>query len=123
MMTKEQLIQYKTSNSLFEDTCKRIAEEMERVDPDWKFIRQFQYYDDEIECDGEEHWAYGGYEHYTKWFPTSLLTSSEEELKKYVDELVAEKEREEEKERKAKEAIDYKRELAEYERLKKKFGN
>ena len=41
-----------------------------------------------VYCHGHEYWSYGGHEEYEEYFPTILLTYTEEEVKKYVDNLL-----------------------------------
>ena len=83
-MTEEEV---KTLESLYNEflaKCKKICEELERLDGGYGHCDKFMPMGDDVYCHGHEYWSYG-FEEHEKSFPTILLTYTEEELKDYVD--------------------------------------
>ena len=119
-MTDEEV---KTLESLYNEflaKCKKICEELERLDGGYGHCDKFMPMGDDVYCHGHEYWSYG-FEEHEKSFPTILLTYTEEELKDFVDaHLTFAKRAQEKKERLEKEKKE-KEEMAEYQRLKEKF--
>lgn len=120
-MTEEEV---KTLESLYNEflsKCLKICEELKRLELGYGYCNEFTPMGDDVYCHGDEYWPYGGHQEYEKYFPTILLTYTEEELKSFVDaHLTFAKRAQEKKERLEKEKKE-KEEMAEYERLKEKF--
>ena len=93
-MTKDEVKNYIELNDKFIDACEHVKEFMRQYDKDYNDV-----YD---------------------WI--ELLTYTDEELQKHVDNLIKKREKEEEKQRKQKEKEERDRDLAELKRLQKKYG-
>lgn len=120
-MTEEKLKEFEDLYNEFLTKCKKVCEELKRLERGYGYCDEFTPMGDDVYCHGHEYWPYGGHEEHEKYFPTILLTYTREEIKNYVDNLLTlAKQEREEKERLEKEKKE-KREMAEYQRLKEKF--
>lgn len=121
IMTKEEFKQYSELQEKFANDVLRVTGFLKEIDPDLKFVSEFQLNNGSVETHG---WEYGMYqyseEHYG-YFDADMLTWTDDELEKYV----AKKKEEAEKERLEKEQEQQKKkdeeEFKTWERLKKKF--
>ena len=75
--------------------------------------------EDEVWCEGDEYWGYGGHEHYSGKFPALLLTLTDDEINKWIDDKLQKREEEKKRMEAAKKALD----KFEEERMIKKLSN
>ena len=113
----------------FNDACIRVCKFMKRYDSDYQIMHEFELADDDdvqpdfkISCTG---WYPCMGESVDVWgeFPVRCLYMTDDELNAYVDELIAEKQKQEELK---KQELIYQAEQSEralYEKLKEKYGN
>ena len=120
-MTKEEVKTLESLYDKFVTKCEKICEELDRVDGGYGHCDKFIPMGHDVYCHGHEYWSYGGHEEHEKYFPTILLTYTEEEVKNYVDNLLSLAEEEKRKKTERLEEEKEKKEMAEYQRLKKKF--
>jgi hypothetical protein len=121
-MTKEELTLYVALHEKFERSVDHVTTVLSKIP---KYKRDFYTYDkvwlelgydgkpDEVCTEGSDQ-----YDNYFGSFDAEMLTWSDEKLEKYVNDLLDEYKRDEEK---RKQWIEEK-ERKEYERLKQKFG-
>jgi len=126
-MTKDELFDYINLQDKFQNKCEHICSLLSSVNNSYKYLSDFEIYEEEIHGEGDEYWSYGGHEHYSEKFPLKLVYSSDKEIKKYVEEELKKKLHAEEVERRRIQKIaqerQEKKDRQEYERLKKKFEN
>ena len=67
-------------------------------------------------------WSYGGHEEHSGYFPSDFLAMSDDELLKIVEKENKEWEAEQERDNKERAAQEKERRRAQYEELKKEFG-
>ena len=120
-MTKEEFKQYSELQEKFAKDVFRVAGFLKEIDPDLKFVSEFQLDNGSVETHGWEYWAYQGSEEHYGSFDADMLTWTDDELRKYVDQI--KKGKEEERVRKEIEKARKKEEedRKEYERLKEKY--
>ena len=122
-MTNEEFKQYSELQEKFTNDVLRVTSFLKEIDPDLKFVSEFQLNKGMVETHG---WEYGKYqykeEHYGG-FDAEMLTWSDEQLLKYIDKKIKERESiaisKAELSKKQKEE----EERREYERLKEKYGD
>ena len=120
-MTKEEFKQYSELQEKFAKDVFRVIGFLKEIDAALKFVSEFQLDGDSVKTHG---WEYGSYqyseEHYS-YFDADMLTWPDEQLRKYVDEKIKEREfaaiAKAELSKKQKEE----KERQEYERLKEKY--
>lgn len=124
-MTQEQVKQLAELQNIFEDRCSEVTNILGRLD---KFYNTgfsccdtFIIDGESVCCEGDDYWKYGGHEHYVEYFDTELLSMTNEEIEKYVEEKIqikiAEKKAKDEELLKKKEAEERKQ----LEELKRKY--
>ena len=129
-MKKEELEKFKELYPLFDKEVRRVADILSNVKEYQEhdgsnpaFADKFVLEGDEVYWEGDEYWNYGGHEEHSGWFPIDYLSKTDEELRVIVDDMNAKYEEEKKKRKEAKEAILREQRKAEYEKLKKEFGN
>lgn len=121
-MKKEELEQFKKDYEKFVEDCTRVANKLSLYDKNYYgFCDQFYMEPDDVFAEGDEYWAYSGYEHHCCRFSAELLTYTDDELDAYVDGLIREREEKKLKEKKKKEEATKKEELETLNRLKEKY--
>jgi hypothetical protein len=122
-MKKEELEQFKKDYKKFVEDCTRVAGKLSLYDKDYYgFCDLFYMKDDDTVCaEGDEHWAWGGYEYHRCSFSAELLAYTDYELDDYVDGLIREREAKKLKEKRKKEEATKKKELETLKRLKEKY--
>lgn len=127
-MTQEELTQYVELYEKFENDCKRVcnilkdSKERHGSYTDIKYAERFSLADDSVEWEGDEYWSYGGHEEHSGYFPADFLTMSNDKLLKIVELENKEWEAKQEKRNKEKAAQEKEKRKAQYEELKKEFG-
>ena len=127
-MTKEELKQYSELQLKFAKDVNRVANYLGKIndDSDYSDLKFIDYYyldeDGQVYTFGEETWNYGGYEKHYGDFDAEMLTWTDDELRKYVDQIKKGKEEERVREEieKAKKKEEEERSL--WEKLNEKFG-
>lgn len=129
MMKKEELEKFKELYPLFDKEVRRVADILSNVTEYQEhdgsnpgFADKFILQGDEVYWEGDEYWAFQGHEEHSGWFPIDYLSKTDEELRAVVDDMNAKYEEEKNKKKEAKEAKLREQRKAEYERLKKEFG-
>ena len=123
-MKKITLDYYIALDKQFKKQCARVADELSRLDRNEYGYCDYFYLSDDgtyVVGEGDEYWAYGGYEHHNRIIPVKLLTYSDKQLKQYVDNKIEEWEAEQQKEKEAENQRKMECELAELARLKEKY--
>ena len=121
-MTQEEILAYEVAQNKFQHECERVCKEMSRFDRDFHYLSSFELDVDLVFGEGEDTWAYGGHEYYSKTFSADLLKMSDNELKKHVDNLIREEEEEKLKREQLKLDRQKEMELKELARLKEKYN-
>ena len=120
-MTQEEFKQYSELQEKFAKDVWRVVSFLKEIDEDLKFVSEFQLADGVVNTHG---WEYGRYqykeEHYGE-FDEEMLTWTDDELKKYVDQIKKGKEEERVREEIEKARKKEEEERREYERLKAKY--
>jgi len=120
-MTEEKVKEFENLYNEFLTKCKKVCEELQRLEGGYGYCNEFIPMGDDVYCHGHEYWSYGGHQEHEKYFPTMLLTYTEEEVKNYVDNILTLEEEEERKKAERLKEEKEKKEMAEYQRLKEKF--
>lgn len=127
-MKKEELAQYVELCEKFENECNRVCDiitnsKMRHGEyEDIRYAERFHLTDDSVAWEGDEYWSYGGHEEHSGYFPVDFLTMSDDELLKIVEKENDEWEAEQEKRKKERAAQEKEKRKAQYEELKKEFG-
>ena len=124
-MTQEQIKQLVELQNIFEERCSEVTNILVKMDKyyntSFSCCDTFRIDGEVVCCEGDEYWKYGGHEHYADYFDTKLLSMTNEEIEKYVEEKnqikLAEIKAKEEKLLKKKEAEERKQ----LEELKRKY--
>ena len=124
-MIQEQVKQLTELQNIFEERCSEVSNILGKMDKyyntGFSFCDTFRIDGETVCCEGDEYWQYGGHEHYVDYFDTKLLSMTNEEIEKYVEEKIqiklAEIKAKEEKLLKKKEADERKQ----LEELKRKY--
>ena len=124
-MTREQIKQLAELQNIFEERCSEVTNILGKMDKYYKTgfrcCDTFRIDGECVCCEGDEYWKYGGHEHYVEYFDAELLSMTNEEIEKYVEEKIqikiAEQKAEEERLLKKKEAEERKQ----LEELKRKY--
>ena len=117
---------FKSDYAKFIKNCQRVAEKLSRYDNDEYGYCDIFYLDENLEnvcSEGDEYWAYGGYERHNCEFPIKFLFYTDEELDAYVDGLIKKREDEHAKSKREIEEKTKEMELAELKHLKEKYEN
>ena len=112
-MNLQTIEKYRELEDEFYSECFRICNEMKRYDSHFEHLDKFELYGDEIK---------GTDDNYFKMIPIKWLTMSDNEFKKYVDELIAEEEAIDLEIKKRYEGKQREKDLVEFKRLKEKLG-
>ena len=99
----------------------RIENSWDWRERSYKCADTFEIANDEVEFTGDEYWGYSGHEKHSGEFPLKFIYTSDEEIKKYVSDTLAERECKQRRLEAEAELLKLERERAEYEMLKKKF--
>lgn len=91
-MTQEQVKQLAELQNIFEERCSEVTNILGKMDK--YYNTGFSYCDtyridgEVVCCEGDEYWQYGGHEHYVDYFDVKLLSMTNEEIEKYVEEKI-----------------------------------
>lgn len=127
-MTQEELTQYAELCEKFKNECNRVcgiitnSKKRHGEYEDIRYAKKFRLSDGSVVWEGDEYWNYGGHEEHSGDFPSDFLTMSDEELRKIVEKENEEWEAKQERRNKEKAAKEKERRKAQYEELKKEFG-
>ena len=124
-MTQEQVKQLAELQNIFEERCSEVTNILGKMDKYYNTgyfcVDTFRIDGGVVCCEGSEYWQNGGYEHYYEIFDAKLLSMTNEEIEKYVEEKIqikiAEQKAKEEELLKKKEA----KERKQLEELKRKY--
>ena len=126
-MTQKELSDYILLQDIFQRRCEEVCGLLIPLNDSYNYLSDFEIYSDpdEVWGEGDEYWSYGGHEHHSQKFPSNFLWKDDEEIKQYVEDELKRREQEKEAERlriqRIQEEAKEKRDIEEYERLKKKF--
>jgi len=121
-MTKDEFKQYSELQEKFAKDVFRVVGFLKEIDADLKFVSEFQLNDGSVTTHGWEYWAYQGSEEHYGIFDADMLTWTDDELKKYVEQIKRGKEEERCREEIEKTRKKEEEERKEFERLKAKYG-
>lgn len=122
-MTKEEFNQYSELQEKFAKDVFRVVSFLKEIDENLKFVSEFQLLDDgSIQTHGWEYWAFQGSEEHYGEFDAEMLTWTDDELRKYVDQVKKEKEEERAREEIEKIRMNEEAERSLWEKLNEKFG-
>ena len=99
----------------------RVIGFLKEIDEDLKFVSEFQLDDGMVYTHGWEYWAFQGSEEHHGEFDAEMLIWTDDELRKYVDQIKKGKEEERVREEIEKAKKKEEEERREYERLKEKY--
>ena len=124
-MTQEQVKQLAELQNIFEERCSEVTKILGKMDKyydtGFSCCDKFRIDGEDVCCEGDEYWQYGGYEQHVEYFDVKFLTMSNKEIEKYVENEIqiklAEIKEEEEELLKKKEAEERKQ----LEELKRKY--
>jgi predicted SAM-dependent methyltransferase len=122
-MTQEDFKTYSELQVKFAKDVFRVVGFLKEIDPDLKFVDEFQLLDDgSVKTHGWEYGVYQYQEEHYGFFDSEMLTWTDDELKKYVEQIKNGKEEERVREEieKAKKKEEEERRI--WERLNEKFG-
>lgn len=122
-MTTEELKLYSKLQEKFAADVDRVTDFLKEIDSDVAFTNMGFYLEDgTVFTRGDETWAYGGYEEHSGCFDAEMLTWTDEELRKYVDQVKKGKEEERVREEIEKARKKEEEERSLWEKLNEKFG-
>lgn len=121
-MTKDQVKKYGELHKLFMNKCNFICGQFSMFDSYFSNFTLFEISDDKVNCYGLRYLGYGEYSESYGEFDLKWLTASDDEIIEYIKMKIKEKEDAKINEKLRQEALQRDKELAEYERLKKKYG-
>lgn len=88
-MTKEQVKQLVELQNILEERCSEVTNILGKMDKyyytGFSQCDTFRIVNEEVCCEGDEYWAYGGHEHHVEYFDVKFLTMPNEEIEKYVE--------------------------------------
>ena len=91
-MTQEQIKQLAELQNIFEERCSEVTNILGKMDKYYKTgfscCDTFRIDGECVCCEGDEYWQYGGHEHYVEYFDVELLSMTNEEIEKYVEEKI-----------------------------------
>lgn len=92
-MTQEQVKQLVELQNIFEERCSEVTNILDKMDKyyntGFRCCDTFRIDSDgDVCCEGDEYWQYGGHEHYVEYFDAKLLSMTNEEIEKYVEEKI-----------------------------------
>ena len=121
-MTQEEFKQYSELQEKFEKDVFRVACFLKEIDEDLKFVSEFQLEEGSVKTHGWEYWAFQGSEEHYGYFDAEMLTWTDDELSKYVDQIKKGKEEERIREEIEKARKKEEEERSLWEKLNEKFG-
>ena len=125
-MEKTDLKKYSKLNEEFVEECNRVVsiiKYMPEYKNDIEFADRFVLEGEgTVFWDGDEYWSRGGHEHHLGCFSAEYLTMTDDELKALVTEKIDEYNKWIEEKHKKRAEEEKAARLAEYEKLKKEFG-
>lgn len=122
-MTQEELEKYSELQKQFAKDVWRVAAFLQEIDEDLKYVDEFQLTDtNQVHTHGWEYWAFQGSEEHYGYFDAEMLTWTDEELQKYVDQVKKGKEEERAREEIEKARKKEEEERSLWEKLNEKFG-
>lgn len=121
-MTQKQLQEFRRLMHIFDDMCDHITTLLVRLDGDFKHTNIYTLDGDEVWCEGDEYWGYGGHEHYSKSFPASLLTLSDSQINQWITIELKKKEDEKKRMEEARKALDKFEEVRMIKKLSDKYN-
>lgn len=91
-MTQEQVKQLVELQNNFVKRCSEVTNILSKMDKyyntGYSHTDTYRIDEDIVYCEGEEYWSYGGYKHYSDTFDAKLLSMTNEEIEKYVEEKI-----------------------------------
>ena len=121
-MTKEEFNQYSELQKKFDKDVLRVVSFLKEIDYDLKFVSEFQLDGGMVYTHGWEYWAFQGSEEHHGEFDAEMLTWTDDELRKYVDQVKKEKEEERARKEIEKTRMNEEAERSLWEKLNEKFG-
>ena len=122
-MTKEEFNQYSELQKKFDKDVQRVVSFLKEIDEDLNFVDEFQLIDtNQVKTHGWEYWAFQGSEEHYGYFDAEMLTWTDDELRKYVDQIKKGKEEERVREEIEKTRKKEEEERSIWEKLNEKFG-
>lgn len=122
-MTKEEFNQYSELQKKFDKDVQRVVNFLKEIDEDLNFVDEFQLIDtNQVKTHGWEYWAFQGSEEHYGYFDAEMLTWTDDELRKYVDQVKKEKEEEHARKEIEKTRMNEEAERSLWEKLNEKFG-
>lgn len=122
-MTQEELKAYSELQEKFDEDVKRVVSFLKEIDEDLNFVDEHQLIDtNQVKTHGWEYWAFQGSEEHYGYFDAEMLTWTDDELKKYVDQIKKGKEEERAREEIEKARRKEEEERSLWEKLNEKFG-
>lgn len=122
-MTQEEFKQYSELQEKFEKDVFRVASFLKEIDEDLEFVDEFQLKEGSVKTHGWEYWAFQGSEEHYGYFDAEMLTWTDDELRKYIDQIKKGKEEERAREEVEKARKKEEEERSLWEKLNEKFGN
>lgn len=126
-MTQKELSDYILLQDIFQRRCEEICGMLTPLNDSYRYLSDFEIYSDpdEVWGEGDEYWSYDGHEHHSQKFPSNFLWKDDGEIKQYVEDELKKREQAKEAERlriqRIQEEAQEKRDIEEYERLKKEI--
>ena len=122
-MTKEEFNQYSELQKKFDKDVQRVVSFLKEIDEDLNFVDEFQLIDtNQVKTHGWEYCAFQGSEEHYGYFDAEMLTWTDDELRKYVDQIKKGKEEERVREEIEKTRKKEEEERSIWEKLNEKFG-
>ena len=122
-MTQEELKAYSELQEKFEEDVKRVVSFLKEIDEDLNFVDEHQLIGTKlVKTHGWEYWAFQGSEEHYGYFDSEMLTWTDDELRKYVDQIKKGKEEERVREEIEKARKKEEEERSLWEKLNEKFG-
>lgn len=91
-MTQEQVKQLAELQNIFEERCSEVTNILGKMDKyyntGFSCSDTFRIDVGTVCCEGDDYWQYGGHEHYVDYFDAELLSMTNEEIEKYVEEKI-----------------------------------
>lgn len=91
-MTQEQFKQLAELQNIFEKRCSEVTNILGKMDKYYNTgfysCDTFRIDGGKVCCEGEDFWCCGEYEHYVEYFDAKLLSMTNEEIEKYVEEKI-----------------------------------
>ena len=91
-MSKEEFKQYSELQVKFANDVMRVIGFLKEIDPDLKFVTEFQLDGGSVQTHGWEYWAFQGSEEHYGGFDAEMLTGTDDQLREYVNKKIKERE-------------------------------